>query len=50
MCARDFTSSPGVCDTTLNRREINFKQKNDMGEKEELRRKKSKKREFLERR
>ncbi len=50
VCACDFTSSPGVCDTTLNRREINFKQKNDMGEKEELRRKKSKKREFLERR
>ena len=31
VCACDFTSSPGVCDTTLNR-EINFKQKkNDMG-------------------
>ena len=26
VCARDFTSSPGVCDTTL-KREINFKQK-----------------------
>ena len=25
VCACDFTSSPGVCDTTLNR-EINFKQ------------------------
>ena len=46
VCARDFTSSPGVCDTTLNR-EINFKQKkNDMGERVEvhLRRQKSKKR------
>ena len=30
VCACDFTSSPGVCDTTLNR-EIDFKQKkNDM--------------------
>ena len=26
VCARDFTSSPGVCDTTL-KREINVKQK-----------------------
>ena len=26
VCACDFTSSPGVCDTTL-KREINFKQK-----------------------
>ena len=46
VCARDFTSSPGVCDTTRNR-EINFKQKkNDMGERVEvhLRRQKSKKR------
>ena len=46
VCACDFTSSPGVCDTTLNR-EINFKQKkNDMGERVEvhLRRQKSKKR------
>ena len=35
VCARDFTSSPGVCDTTLNR-EINFKQKkNDMERVEE---------------
>ena len=34
VCARDFTSSPGVCDTTRNR-EINFKQKNDMGERVE---------------
>jgi hypothetical protein len=29
VCARDFTSSPGVCDTTL-KREINFKQKKNM--------------------
>ena len=45
VCARDFTSSPGVCDTTRNR-EINFEQKNDMGERVEvhLRRQKSKKR------
>ena len=34
VCARDFTSSPGVCDTTRNR-EINFEQKNDMGERVE---------------
>ena len=35
VCARDFTSSPGVCDTTL-KREINFKQKkNDMERVEE---------------
>ena len=35
VCACDFTSSPGVCDTTLNR-EINFKQKkNDMERVEE---------------
>ena len=45
VCACDFTSSPGVCDTTLNR-EIDFKQKkNDMERVEvHLRRKKSKKR------
>jgi len=28
VCARDFTSSPGVCDTL--KREINFKQKKNM--------------------
>ena len=28
-CARDFTSSPGVCDATL-KREINFKQKKNV--------------------
>jgi hypothetical protein len=46
VCARDFTSSPGVCDATL-KREIDFKQKktNDMERVEvHLRRKKSKKR------
>ena len=45
VCACDFTSSPGVCDTTLNRK-IDFKQKkNDMERVEvHLRRKKSKKR------
>jgi len=31
VCACDFTSSPGVCDTTLNR-EINFKQEERYGE------------------
>ena len=44
VCACDFTSSPGVCDTTL-KREINFKQKNDMERVEE-----QKKGSFLERR
>ena len=29
VCARDFTSSPGVCDATL-KREINFKQKKNV--------------------
>ena len=29
VCACDFTSSPGVCDTTL-KREINFKQKKNV--------------------
>jgi len=51
VCARDFTSSPGVCDTTL-KREINFKQKkNDMGERVEvhLRERRAKKGEFFRR-
>ena len=50
VCARDFTSSPGVCDTTL-KREINFKQKkNDMERVEvHLRERRAKKGEFFRR-
>ena len=50
VCARDFTSSPGVCDTTL-KREINVKQKkNDMERVEvHLRERRAKKGEFFRR-